>query len=87
MLPFLQGNVLRKRRRVFVFQPTTSSLKLFCLVFDVFPGKNATVFINTFLLCLHSSLTRALQPSVLMQMKLSDGSFHRFEVLKQLTCS
>lgn len=39
MLPFLQGNVLRKRRRVFVFQPTTSSLKLFCLVFDVFPGK------------------------------------------------
>ncbi|CAK6969324.1 COMM domain-containing protein 5 [Scomber scombrus] len=27
-----------------------------------------------------SSLARALQPSVLMQMKLSDGSFHRFEV-------
>lgn len=32
------------------------------------------------LLCLHSSLARALQPSVLMQMKLSDGSFQRFEV-------
>uniref|UniRef100_A0A8C4EDH5 COMM domain-containing protein 5 n=1 Tax=Dicentrarchus labrax TaxID=13489 RepID=A0A8C4EDH5_DICLA len=32
------------------------------------------------LLCSHSSLARALQPSVLMQMKLSDGSFHRFEV-------
>ncbi|XP_074503973.1 COMM domain-containing protein 5 [Sebastes fasciatus] len=27
-----------------------------------------------------SSLARALQPSVLMQMKLSDGSFQRFEV-------
>ncbi|XP_059201443.1 COMM domain-containing protein 5 [Centropristis striata] len=27
-----------------------------------------------------SSLARALQPSVLMQMKLSDGTFHRFEV-------
>ncbi|XP_029368908.1 COMM domain-containing protein 5 [Echeneis naucrates] len=27
-----------------------------------------------------SSLARALQPSVLMQIKLSDGSFHRFEV-------
>ncbi|XP_044219227.1 COMM domain-containing protein 5 [Thunnus albacares] len=27
-----------------------------------------------------SSLARALQPSVLMQMKLSDGGFHRFEV-------
>ncbi|XP_047440807.1 COMM domain-containing protein 5 [Mugil cephalus] len=27
-----------------------------------------------------SSLARALQPSVLMQMKLSDGRFHRFEV-------
>ncbi|XP_017278597.1 COMM domain-containing protein 5 isoform X1 [Kryptolebias marmoratus] len=27
-----------------------------------------------------SSLARALQPSVLTQMKLSDGSFHRFEV-------
>ncbi|XP_026187074.1 COMM domain-containing protein 5 [Mastacembelus armatus] len=27
-----------------------------------------------------SSLARALQPSVLMQMKLSNGSFHRFEV-------
>lgn len=27
-----------------------------------------------------SSLARALQPSVLMQMKLSDGNFHRFEV-------
>ncbi|TKS72726.1 COMM domain-containing protein 5 Hypertension-related calcium-regulated gene protein [Collichthys lucidus] len=27
-----------------------------------------------------SSLVRALQPSVLMQMKLSDGSVHRFEV-------
>ncbi|XP_068181685.1 COMM domain-containing protein 5 [Antennarius striatus] len=27
-----------------------------------------------------SSLARALQPSVLMQMKLSDGSLHRFEV-------
>ncbi|XP_030253119.1 COMM domain-containing protein 5 [Sparus aurata] len=27
-----------------------------------------------------SSLARSLQPSVLMQMKLSDGSFHRFEV-------
>ncbi|XP_044060270.1 COMM domain-containing protein 5 [Siniperca chuatsi] len=27
-----------------------------------------------------SSLARALQPSVLMQMKLSDGSIHRFEV-------
>ncbi|XP_004073603.1 COMM domain-containing protein 5 [Oryzias latipes] len=27
-----------------------------------------------------SSLARALQPSVLMQMKLSDGKFHRFEV-------
>lgn len=34
------------------------------------------------LLCLHSSLARALQPSVLMQMKLSDGSLQRFEVLK-----
>lgn len=31
-------------------------------------------------MCLLSSLARALQPSVLMQMKLSDGSFHRFEV-------
>ncbi|KAM8909163.1 COMM domain-containing protein 5 [Spinachia spinachia] len=28
-----------------------------------------------------SSLARAMQPSVLMQMKLSDGSFQRFEVL------
>lgn len=27
-----------------------------------------------------SSLARALQPSVVMQMKLSDGNFHRFEV-------
>ncbi|XP_039975616.1 COMM domain-containing protein 5 [Xiphias gladius] len=27
-----------------------------------------------------SSLARALQPSVMMQIKLSDGSFHRFEV-------
>uniref|UniRef100_A0A1A8QDJ9 COMM domain-containing protein 5 n=1 Tax=Nothobranchius rachovii TaxID=451742 RepID=A0A1A8QDJ9_9TELE len=27
-----------------------------------------------------SSLSRALQPSVLTQMKLSDGTFHRFEV-------
>ncbi|XP_061691106.1 COMM domain-containing protein 5 isoform X1 [Syngnathoides biaculeatus] len=27
-----------------------------------------------------SSLARALQPSVLMQMKLSDGNFHQFEV-------
>uniref|UniRef100_A0A6Q2XB79 COMM domain-containing protein 5 n=1 Tax=Esox lucius TaxID=8010 RepID=A0A6Q2XB79_ESOLU len=27
-----------------------------------------------------SSLARALQPSILMQMKLSDGSAHRFEV-------
>uniref|UniRef100_A0A8D3AQY0 COMM domain-containing protein 5 n=1 Tax=Scophthalmus maximus TaxID=52904 RepID=A0A8D3AQY0_SCOMX len=27
-----------------------------------------------------SSLARAMQPSVLMQMKLSDGSFNRFEV-------
>ncbi|XP_053555145.1 COMM domain-containing protein 5 [Bombina bombina] len=27
-----------------------------------------------------SSLSRALQPSILMQMKLSDGSSHRFEV-------
>ncbi|KAK2849505.1 hypothetical protein Q5P01_009339 [Channa striata] len=27
-----------------------------------------------------SSLARALQPSVLMQIKLTDGSFHRFEV-------
>lgn len=27
-----------------------------------------------------SSLSRALQPSILMQMKLSDGSLHRFEV-------
>lgn len=27
-----------------------------------------------------SSLARALQPSILMQMKLSDGSFQRFEV-------
>ncbi|GAA6224239.1 COMM domain-containing protein 5-like [Lates japonicus] len=27
-----------------------------------------------------SSLARALQPSVLMQIKLSDGTFHRFEV-------
>ncbi|XP_056294786.1 COMM domain-containing protein 5 isoform X2 [Pseudoliparis swirei] len=33
-----------------------------------------------------SSLARALQPSVLMQMKLSDGSFHRFEAFtKQLS--
>nr|XP_040029168.1 COMM domain-containing protein 5 isoform X2 [Gasterosteus aculeatus aculeatus] len=29
-----------------------------------------------------SSLARALQPSVLMQMKLSDGSFQRFEELR-----
>lgn len=34
------------------------------------------------LLCFLSSLARALQPSVLMQMKLSDGSFQRFEVLQ-----
>lgn len=36
-------------------------------------------------LCFSSSLARALQPSVLMQMKLSDGSFHRFEVKKGVT--
>nr|XP_034969665.1 COMM domain-containing protein 5 isoform X2 [Zootoca vivipara] len=28
----------------------------------------------------NSSLARALQPSILMQLKLSDGSAHRFEV-------
>lgn len=38
-------------------------------------------------LCRNSSLARALQPSVLMQMKLSDGRFQRFEVFKQVTCS
>lgn len=35
-----------------------------------------------FFLCLCSSLARALQPSLLMQMKLSDGSLQRFEVLQ-----
>lgn len=37
--------------------------------------------------CLLSSLARALQPSVLMQMKLSNGRFHRFEVFKELLVS
>ena len=34
-----------------------------------------------FLCLLSSSLARALQPSILMQMKLSDGTAQRFEVL------
>ncbi len=55
---------------------------------DQTPAKSPSkVHVVLCLLCLHSSLARALQPSILMQMKLSDGSFHRFEVLKQLICS
>uniref|UniRef100_A0A3Q1FG77 COMM domain-containing protein 5 n=1 Tax=Acanthochromis polyacanthus TaxID=80966 RepID=A0A3Q1FG77_9TELE len=42
---------------------------------------SVTFKLGVFVLSLSSSsLARALQPSVLMQMKLSDGSFHRFEV-------